>query len=97
MIQHFRDRKFVIDCITNAIFDKYVTIQYNKTSAATQTSSDEVLDYATNLVSFGCFYLEFRDAIKEGDGLHVLRCSRYMPFMFMSSGRTNYAIETLNL
>ena len=41
-------------------------------------------------------YLEFRDAIKEGDGICVLRCYRYLLPMFINSGRTNYAIETLN-
>ena len=39
----------------------------------------------------------FRDAIKEGGGLRVLRCYRYMLPMFLSSGRSNYSIETLNL
>ena len=48
-------------------------------------------------LTLGCFYLEFRDVIKEGDGLWVLRCYRYMLPMFVSSGRKNYAIETLNL
>ena len=31
-----------------------------------------MLDYGKNLTGLGCFYLEFSDAIKEGDGLHVL-------------------------
>jgi len=95
--ENSRNRKSVIDRIIDAIVDKYVRMQYNETSNVAPTTRDGVLDYATNLLSLGCFYLEFRDAIKEGDGLHVLRCYRYMLPMFMSSGRTNYAIETLNM
>jgi len=41
--------------------------------------------------------LDFCDAIKDGDGLHVLRCYRYLLSMFVSSNRKNYAIKNLNL
>lgn len=41
-------------------------------------------------------YLEFRDALKESDGLHTLKCYRYLLPVFSSSGR-NYAIESFSL
>jgi len=53
--------------------------------------------HARCLLTLGCTYLEFSDAIREGDGERVLRCWRYMLPMFVSSGRKNYAIESLNL
>ncbi len=34
------------------------------------------------VLSLGCLYLEFRDATHEGDGLHVVRCYRYLLPMF---------------
>ena len=43
----------------------------------------------------GCFYIEYADAIREGDGDRVLRCWRYLLPIFKSSGRTNYSIEAL--
>lgn len=49
------------------------------------------------IVSLRSLYLEFRDAIKEGDGLRVLRCYRHMLPIFRSSSRKNYAVETINL
>ena len=64
---------------------------------ATSIISDQIYSYAKRIISIGCFYLEFRDALKEGDGLRTLRCYRYMLPMFRSAGRTNYAIESFNL
>lgn len=91
------ERKTIVDNVTAAIVDTFVSLDYSGPSSDTGVSQDGVYSYATNLLTLGCFYLEFRDAIKEGDGLRVLRCYRYMLPMFISSGRKNYAIETLNL
>jgi len=100
-------RKAVIDHISNSLIDSFMHLDYKTTSAngvvsagpseTSPNSCDGVYSYATNLLTLGCFYMEFRDAIKEGDGLRVLRCYRYMLPMFYSSRRTNYSIETLNL
>ena len=46
--------------------------------------------------SLGCYYLEFTDAIKEGDGDRVLQYWKYLP-LFKNSGRKNYSIEVLNM
>ena len=91
------ERKTIIDDITATIVDSFVFLDYNASSCDATVTKDSVYSYATQLLTLGCFYLEFRDAIKEGDGLRVLRCYRYMLPMFVSSGRKNYAIETLNL
>ena len=91
------ERKIIVDKISAAVVDNFVSVDYNGFSSDTSATQDGVFSYATKLLTLGCFYLEFRDAIKEGDGLRVLRCYRYMLPMFISSGRKNYAIETLNL
>lgn len=57
----------------------------------------QVLEYGKRLLSLGCFYLAYSDAIKEGDGLRVLRCWRYLLPLFKSSGRKNYAVEVLKM
>ena len=98
-------RKAIIDHISSSLVESYMHPDYKTTSPGTTDSSrtmspnfdDGVCTYATNLLTLGCFYMEFRDAIKEGDSLRDLRCYRYMLPMFLSSGRTNYSIETLNL
>lgn len=60
-------------------------------------NTDKAYLYAKRLLSLGCFYLEYSDAIREGDGGRVLRCWRYLLPMFVSSRRKNYALESLNL
>lgn len=58
---------------------------------------DGVSSYSKKLLGLGCFYLEYRDAIKEGDGTRVLRCWRYLLPIFFGTGRTNYSCEVLNM
>ena len=41
--------------------------------------------------------MEYRDAIREGDGIRVLRCWKYLLPLFKATQRHNYAIEAANL
>ena len=52
---------------------------------------------ANKYLGVGCFYREFADAVKEGDGGRVLRCWRYFLPLFKSSARKNYSIEVLKM
>ena len=88
------ERKSLLDTITRDIVKSFLCADYN--TSHTASSEDMAYQYSSQLLTIGCMYLEFRDAIKEGDGIRVLRCYRYLLPMFISSGRTNYAIETLN-
>ena len=58
---------------------------------------DGILEYGKEVLSLGLLYLEFRDAIKEGDGLRVLRCWKYLLLLFKASQRKNYSLEAFNL
>lgn len=53
--------------------------------------------YAVQILSQGLLYLEFRDAIKEGDGHRIICCWRYFMLVFKARRRKNYSIEALNL
>ena len=55
----------------------------------------QVYEYSRQLLSVGCFYLEFADAIREGDGDRVHQCWKYLLPLFKGSNRTNYSIEAL--
>ena len=90
-----RDCEFVLNQIMRDLLDKFLDVSYN--SPLSSSSTDMAHLYATQVMSLGCLYMEFRDAIKEGDGLCILRCYRYLLPIFKSSGRKNYAIETLTL
>ncbi len=45
----------------------------------------------------GLLLLEFKDAIREGDGNRIIRCWRYMLLIYKATGRTNYTMEALNI
>ena len=78
------------------VYDQYINFKFSQQSK-TQSKDDNVFNYSVQLLRLGCFYLEFRDAIKEGDGVRVLRCWKYMIPIFSASGNTNYACEATNL
>ena len=61
------------------------------------SSDDKVYEYSRQLKSIGYFYKECSDAVREGDGLRVLQCWRYLLPSFKSSGRKNYALEALHM
>ena len=52
-----------------------------------QEENDTVFEYATDLMSLGMLYLEFRDAVREGDGSRVMRCWKYLLPLFKVSGK----------
>ncbi len=94
------ERGKVLNHIIDDFMKTFFSFTYNSSASDPQSSSsrqdDRIYLYAKQALSFGLFYLEFRDAIKEGDGDRVLRCYRYMLPIFQNSGRKNYANETLN-
>lgn len=58
---------------------------------------DHVLAYAREVLSLGLLYMEFTDAVREGDGGRILRCWRYLLLIFKASNRTNYSVEAFTL
>ena len=50
-------------------------------------TDDKIRWYASALLSHRMLYIEFSDSIKEGDGLHILRCWRYLMLVFKVAQR----------
>ena len=84
--------------LCNRVYDKFVSFTYNSLNKSSKVTyeNDGVCAYAVELLRLGCFYFEFADAIREGDGGRVLRCWKYMLPMFLASGNKNYACEAAN-
>ena len=89
------ERQDLIQTVSIKIVDMFVDMTFNDNEDCLTT--DKANLYSRRLLGLGLFYLEYSDAIREGDGERVLRCWRYMLPMFVSSGRKNYAIEAFNL
>ena len=52
--------------------------------------------YACETLSLGLIYLEFQDAIREGDGSRVLQVWKFL-LLFKASKLKNYATEAFTL
>ena len=50
-------------------------------------------DYASEVLILGLFIMNFKDAVREGDGEHILVLWKYMMLLFKATQRKNYAIE----
>ena len=60
-------------------------------------SSDQVQDYAREILTLGLLWYGFKDAIREGDGDRVMRYWRYFLLLFKACGRKNYSCEAAKL
>lgn len=87
-------RKKVLNDVCSEVTKRFVQFSFLDKPLP---EKDAICCYSKHLLGLGCFYLEYRDAIKEGDGLRVLRCWRYLLPIFYATGRTNYSCEVLNM
>ena len=77
--------------------DTFVDLKFIHDASPTPKHSDfdHILEYAKETLSLGLLFLEFKDAVKEGDGTRVLRCWKYFLLLFHASGHSNYGLEAL--
>ena len=89
------ERKKILLDVCTSVVDKYIDFTYHQNCADNESDqADKVMKYGKELLRLGCFYLEYGDAIKEGDGNRVIRCWRYL---LLASSRTNYSTEAVTL
>ena len=69
----------------------------DRESAQDKEDSDDVYNYNCALVSEGLLFMNFLDAIAEGDGERILRQYRYLMLLFKSDAphSNKYALECL--
>ena len=90
------ERKAIIMEVASTIVDQNVDLSTkfaeSQTQMPTSACTDNVNAYSFSL---GLLFMEFKDAIREGDGDHVLLVWKYLFLLFKASGRRNYSIEAL--
>ena len=89
------ERRDILMSVAGVIVNEYVDLTMLNNEE--KLPNDRIHGYARELLTLGLFYLEYSDAIREGDGLRVLRCWRYLFLLFKASNRTNYTIEAFKL
>lgn len=58
---------------------------------------DAVFDYASAMLNDGLLLLEYKDAIREGDGPRILRVWKVLMLYFWYAGHKNYRLEAFHL
>ena len=81
--------------LVNEIVDLSPTFQDKKEHAT--PDEDHIFEYARELVSLGLLYMNYRDSIREGDGLRVMQVWKFMLPIFRATSRRNYAIEAFHI
>ena len=66
---------------------------YEYTNKAAKTA----YEYTREVLSLGLLFLNFKDAVREGDGDRVLLMWKYFMLIFKASGCKNYAAEAFSL
>lgn len=79
--------------------NKYVdlSVQFSTSTTTDSGTMDTVYTYATETLSLGLLYCEFKDAIQEGDGDRVLLVWKFLLLLFKAGQRKHYAIEAFTL
>ena len=80
-------RREVLLQAVNKVVTKFVDVTLPRqeeqgTTSTTREAIDSVHEYAKDILSLGLLYLEFTDAIREGDGSRILRCWHYLLLIF---------------
>ena len=73
-----------LDSVLEAIVSQYINLSFPSTGSYSR--ADHVIEYAKETLSLGLLLLEFKDAIREGDGSRVLRCWKYFLPLFKATG-----------
>ena len=68
-----------------------------KLSSHKDESQDGIFNYSQEVTTLGLLCLELEDAIREGDGLRLLRVWKFLLLIFKAAHRKNYSIEALTI
>lgn len=96
------ERAQILRIACSQFVKSYVDMTFGKKKDGDSTGtgieeSDGVCSYACDVLNLGLFYMEFVDAVREGDGDRIIRCWRYLLLIFKSSGRKNYSVEAFTV
>ena len=68
------ERSKTLDSAVRAIISEFIDITFPKKCKKVPKDQDRILEYAKETLTMGLIFLEFKDAVREGDGDRVMRC-----------------------
>ena len=96
-LQTKEKRRKKLYSVASLILTKFVDLSTFETTDVGSGSRDYIHEYAKEIISLGVLYMEYQDAIREGDGNRVFNCWKYLMIIFKATGRKNYALEAFTL
>ena len=87
-------RRKILNDIALHVVNQHVDLAIVFKDPSSKETPGTAYDYACEVLTLGLFIMNFKDAVREGDGEHVLLLWK---FMFKATGRKNYALEALTL
>ena len=87
----------ILEDISSHIVNSHVDLATTFKQPEDRAREGTVYDYACEALSLELLIMDFKDAIREGDGDRILSIRKYLMLLFKASGRKNYAIEALTL
>ena len=91
------DKEVILKNLSKEVIDSFSFINFNENEKPKSPADDGVLDYAEETLTLFLLYAKFYDAIREGDGIQIIRCWKFLFLVFKASNHTNYSIQALTL
>ena len=76
---------------------KHTLIYQLATFGENTSTNSSVYEYTRELISLGLLLLDYKDAMREGDGDRIMIMWKYFMLIFKATGHTNYALEAQTL
>ena len=90
-------RRNILEDISSHIVNTHIDLTTAFKQPQDKTGAGTVYDYACEALGLGLLIMDFKDAVREGDGDRIMSLWKYLLLLFKASGRKNYAIEALTL
>lgn len=90
-------RAATIENVSKYVVDNYVDLETVFKESDEVTEPGTSYDYTCEVISLGLLFLEFKDAIREGDGDRVLCVWKYLMLIWKATGHKNYSIEAFTM
>ena len=90
-------RRKLLNDIALHVVNQHVDLAIVFKDPSSKETPGTAYDYACEVLTLGLFIMNFKDAVRGGDGEHVLLLWKFMLLIFKATGRKNYALEALTL
>ena len=85
--ESFLKKKAILDSINSKVVDKLSNIKLFSDSGQSNQNTDEVYEYAREVLTLSLLHEDYNDDIREGDGERVILVWKFLPLIFKASNK----------